>query len=164
MTGLRCPHEPDLLDALSDGRWPEACDRALREHVEGCGECSDLLIVADAFVNDRRAAEREADIPTSGAVWWRMQLRMEREAKEAAEKTVGRAHGLVVGLTVAVITAVLLTSSLIRMGWSWLASEMPALHEFLGMSSTVPMIVIALVGIAVVVFAPVAVYLALAED
>lgn len=164
MTTSRCPHEPDLLDALAAGHWPDACEAELRDHVSACVECREISIVAEAFIADRRETEQRADLPTSGATWWRMQLRMEREAKEAAAKTVGRAQGAVIAVTLAAITVVLVSTSLVRMGWQWLTSAMPHVADFAGLSSAVPLTVLVLAGVAILVFAPIAVYLAIARD
>jgi hypothetical protein len=164
MMTLRCSREEDLLDVLASGRWPVACERELVEHVRDCLECRDLLVVAEALITDRREAEAAVAVPTSSAVWWRMQLRREREAKDVAARTVGRVHGVVVGLTVAVIVVVLVMTSLARIGWGWVTSTMPRVEELAGLSSAVPLTVVVFVALAILVFAPVAVYLALAEE
>lgn len=160
----RCARETELLDALSSGCWPEACDEELRRHVARCAECREVALVAEAFLADRRETESEAALPPSGAMWWRMQLRMEREAKVVAEKTVGRVQGLVIGATLAAMTVVLIATSLVKMGWSWLTSAMPRLPEAAGFASMMPMTVLVAVGVAVLVFAPVALWLAFAKE
>lgn len=164
MTAHRCQREPALLDALASGRWPAACEPELREHVEDCFECRELLVVAEALVMDRRAAEAEADVPTSGAVWWRMEMRREREEKEAAARTVGRVHAGVVSVTVALLVAALSTTPFVRSTWSWLTTALSASQELVGLASSVPLMLLALVGVTILVFAPVALYLAFARD
>jgi len=164
MIAFRCRREDELLEALSTGRWPEAIDSELREHVHGCVECSDLLTVADALVDDRRQTESHADLPSSGAVWWRTQLRMEREAREVAARTVERVHGAVIGVTVAAITLILLATSVMKLGWEWLESARLQVSDFASLSSAVPLTVLVAAGIAILVFAPVAVYLAFAKE
>jgi hypothetical protein len=77
---------------------------------------------------------------------------------------VGRVHSAVVGLTVAVIAVVLVMTSLARIGWGWITSTMPRVEELAGLSSAVPLTVVVFVALAILVFAPVAVYLALAEE
>jgi hypothetical protein len=160
----RCDREPELLDVLASGRWPEACGSELRDHVAGCLECRDLLLVAEALVADRRHAEAEADVPSSGAVWWRMQMRREREAREAATKTVGRVHGIVVAATVVLLAAVLRMTSIVDHAWGWFSSAMPGAEDVVSLSSSVPLTILALAGVTILVFAPVALYLALARD
>jgi hypothetical protein len=160
----RCDGERDLLDALSTGRWPEACDEELREHVEGCVDCREVLLVADALLTDRRDEEQVSDVPASGAVWWRMQLRMEREAKEVAEKTVGRVHGAVIAITVAAITLILVATSVMKAGSAWLESMAPWLSDFASLTSSLPLALVAPLAVALLVFAPVAVYLAVARE
>lgn len=164
MMASQCPHEDTLLDAVARGQWPSACERELVEHVEGCRDCSELALVVDALVTDRRVEERATAIPTSGAVWWRMQLRREREAKVVAARTVGRVHGAVIGLTVAMIAVVLVMTSLGRVVWGWIASTLPRVEEITSLSAALPLTVAVLIVAAILVFAPVAVYLALVED
>ena len=164
MIGFRCEREHEVLDALSAGRWPEAVDRALRDHVDGCGDCRDLVTVAAAMIDDRREAETQVDLPSSGAVWWRMQLRMERESKQAAEKTVGRIHGAVVGVTVAAITMILLATSAMKLGWKWIEGAMPQDSDLAALSFAMPPSLLVAVGLAILVFAPVALYLAFARE
>jgi len=164
MIAFRCGREDDVLDALSAGRWPDAVDPELRAHVEECAECRDLVVVAEALVDDRRENEAHADLPSSGAVWWRMQLRAEREAKEAAEKTVGRVHGAVIGVTVAAVALVLLASSVMKLGWEWMESAVSPFVDFANVSSSLPLVVVGLVTVVILIFAPVVAYLALAKE
>ncbi len=162
MTSETCMHEDALLEALETGRWPEACDHELRDHVARCSECSDLALVADAFIEDRRSS-RTAAVPPSGAVWWRMQLRLDRETRETAAKTVRRAHGAVIGATVMLLIAAAAMTSILRSAWTWLTSIVPDAGELLRLSESFPLVAVGLVAVLLVVLAPIAVYLAVAE-
>ncbi len=79
-----CPREGELLDVISAGRTP---DGELATHVAACPGCSDLLTVAGAILDDRNAAIHEPNIPPSGAVWWRMQMRAYYDAQRTASRT-----------------------------------------------------------------------------
>src|SRR5258706_227800 len=74
VSNTECEREIETLDAVSNGTWPAACDDALRDHVTCCAACSDLTEVAAALLDDRDAALRDAPLPPSGLVWWRMQM------------------------------------------------------------------------------------------
>lgn len=160
----RCDREREVLDALSTGRWPDACGEDLRDHVEYCGDCREALLVAHALLTDRHDTERHSNLPASGAVWWRMQLRMEREAKEVAEKTVGRVHGAVIAVTVAAIALILVATSAMKTGSVWLESMLPRLGDVASLTSSLPLALVIPVAVALLVFAPVAVYLAVARE
>ena len=74
------PFEQELLDAVTARRWPDRADASLREHVAGCGLCSDVAEIAGAFFEDRDCAQAEAVVPSASAVWWRAQIRAREEA------------------------------------------------------------------------------------
>ncbi len=166
MTDLsRCLREVELLEALESGRWPHASDGALRDHVAACAACRELETVAGALLDDRRTGEISSGIPSSGAMWWRMQLRMEREARVAAARSVETAHSAVVGLTVFALFAILAISPLLHDGWTRLSQEVAGGDLLPSISQTMPSpTLLLLAAVPFLVFAPVAVYLALAKD
>ena len=84
MADTTCPREGELLDVISAGRTP---DGELAIHLDACPGCSDLFTVAAAVLDDRNAAIREANVPPSGAVWWRMQMRAYYDAQRTASRT-----------------------------------------------------------------------------
>lgn len=165
MTAVHCSYEARLWEALASGRWPQACESELRDHVSSCGDCRELALVAGSIAVDRHEAESAASVPPSGAVWWRMQMRVERESKQAAARTVRRAHSAVVALTVGSLVLVLAMTSLLRAGWTWLAAMLPeAVDVAVLLPATPPLAVVILVSVTLVVITPVALYLAVAEE
>jgi hypothetical protein len=140
-----------MLDAIGAGRWPERCDAGLAAHVARCDECSETAIVAAALLDARHAAVRGAPVPSSGLVWWRMQMRARREAAVRVERTLSFAHALVVASASGIALAIL--------GAAWLtgAFELPPLP----VSWTS---IAGLAGAACVVLAPVAVWFAVTEE
>jgi len=82
---LTCLREEELLEELSAGREPLG---ELATHIAACPSCSELALVAGAILDDRTIAMREAAVPPSGAVWWRMQMRAYQEAQRATTRTV----------------------------------------------------------------------------
>jgi len=158
-----CLREEDLLGALESGRWPEACDSELRDHVEHCESCQELAVVAGALLDDRRASERAVVPPPPGAVWWRMQLRLERESKETAVRTVSRAHGSIIAATIALFLVAAGMTSLLQSGWEWLSAHVPHLDALVDISSSVPVMAVVGVAFLLLVLAPIAIYLAVVE-
>jgi len=95
------------LESIGAGRWADCVDEELKDHVAGCAECSEIATVAFALVEDRRAAVREAAVPSSGLVWWRMQMRARREEQRAAGRTVSLTHAVVLCCATVVALATL---------------------------------------------------------
>jgi hypothetical protein len=83
-----CAWEQEILRTIAEGRSPEGFEDDLREHPRVCASCADLIEVAVALACDRDAVLRSAPVPFSGAVWWRAQLRMRRDAERSARRTV----------------------------------------------------------------------------
>ena len=165
MTVIRCSHETRLWEALASGQWPQACESELRDHVAACRECSELALVATSINSDRHEAEAVANVPPSGAVWWRMQMRLERESKQAAARTVRRAHSAIVALTVGSLLLVLAMTSLLRAGWSWLVATLPKSGDLAAMMPAAPpLTIVILVSVTLAVITPLALYLAVAEE
>lgn len=91
-----CPREDELLDALGRGFvGPE-----LSDHVANCASCGELHLVAGALLDDRRQAITEAAVPSSGSMWWRMQMRQRHETVERARRSlvIGQALTLMIAI------------------------------------------------------------------
>ena len=82
MADTRCSREDEVLA----GR--QTNDAGLRAHVASCPNCTELVALADAILDERNTAVREAAIPASGTAWWRIQLRARRDAERTAARTV----------------------------------------------------------------------------
>jgi predicted anti-sigma-YlaC factor YlaD len=92
MTRHDCPRELDVLDAVESRRWPGRAPD-LQAHVAECQSCADLAAVAAALLTDRQAAwDEAADVPPSGVVWWRSQLRARIEAERLASRPIAVVH------------------------------------------------------------------------
>jgi hypothetical protein len=88
MTLLECRREQDILDALASRRWPDRCDRELREHVAACAFCADLVTVAAALLDGEESGSASGEVPPASLVWWRAQLRAREEAARAAVRPI----------------------------------------------------------------------------
>lgn len=152
---MSCPRENEVVDVLMAGRWPEACDAELRAHASSCTSCADLLLVAGAIAGDSQAMIHAAEVPPSGAMWWRMQRRDREHAARAASRTIT----IVQGSSIAAALAIALT---IIGSMSWISPG----TDFKGLLSAMPLWSLPLLVLlaASLTLTPLAVYFALRED
>jgi hypothetical protein len=161
---IECPHESDVLDALASQRWPDRVDRALVDHVASCEICGDVLVVAAAMRHDRDAAWEEASLPSSGQVWWRAEMRARQEAIREASRPITVAYG------VAAVAALVVLAVAVWLAW-------PAAHDLVSSlvsaastagkseSPSSPLTLPLLIALgAILVVAPVALYLVLSDE
>jgi hypothetical protein len=169
MTPFECPFEDEALAAVEQCRWPERVDAALREHIEVCPICRDVVRVAEAF--DGRAVEDRAaaSVPDAGRVWWMAQLRARHEATQAAGRPITAVQVIAFTCSLALLGACFgATSSWLQsvigrastyavsVDWKWLVS---ATAQLLGQHA-----LLAAVGAAIVVVVPTALVLALTRE
>jgi hypothetical protein len=117
MTFRTCSFESELTQALRDGHWPEGCGPELRAHVENCANCSDLVLVTQAFQSARSESERAALSGSPSLLWWRAQLRRRNAATERVSRPVTIAE--IFALVVYVFVGVVLVASQYRHGLKW---------------------------------------------
>jgi hypothetical protein len=160
MSATECPREPEVLDAIASARWPDRLPPDLASHLSSCAVCSDLATVVSAMHADADAVWQDASPPSAGQVWWRAEMRARQEAVRQASRPIA----------VAQAAAALLVLALVAGGawlaWNW--SRQEASHAWTGMpAGTIasPLAVPLLIALAaLVVIAPVAVYLVLADE
>lgn len=170
MTIVDCPREQDILDAVTNGLWPDRADADLRSHVSSCPFCTDFVSVVQPLLHEHASDEfsRHARIPSSAVMWWRAQMRARQEAAREAARPITVAQ-IVAGSTAAIVAIFTLAalSPWLRTWCSSLATsaslprlglDLPAL--LLGQGWLLPALVIGLW----LVLTPVAIYLAVAED
>ena len=97
MIANECRREPDVLEAVQVGR----CDDDLRLHIDSCTSCGDLFEVGTLLFSEGRSTAREARVDSSGLAWWRIQLRLRREAARTADRALTTVQAA--SLTIAVI-------------------------------------------------------------
>lgn len=167
-----CSCEEDVLDAISSRRWPDRCGRELRAHVMSCGQCADLVQVATALLEERELAWSEAQIPPSGVVWWRAQLRAREDAARAAARPLafiqGVAASVALWLGVTIVRAV--PSNDLSAWRAWIAAWIPTgsfttpdVPRLLQVAEIVPISILCLLA-AWLVLAPVAIYFAVVDE
>jgi hypothetical protein len=145
-----CRFEADVLAAVARGTWDGASEE-LTAHVTTCRTCADLALVSSLLKSEHAAAIEQADVPSSGQVWWRAQVRARAEAAEAAARPLFLAQAVgaaaVIGVLVALVT------------WLWPSG---AWHH---VSAPSELGLVAWVGIGGwLVIAPIALYLVFARD
>jgi hypothetical protein len=157
-----CRHESELVDSIGKGQWPDAAGEELRSHVAGCAECSEIALTVSALVADRLEAEK-APVPSSGAMWWRMGIRLQQDARVATARRFQRAQMAVVGITFAVVILGLAVTSILQNGWAMVSDAVGSgsLTSLFGSVSPL-LLLVALVPLAI--FGPVAVWLAIAKE
>lgn len=141
-----CRHEADLVAAVTSGRWPTAAGQALREHVDSCPVCADVLQVAQAMTAIEQETLADTRLPGAGQVWWRAQVRARHEAAALAARPV------IVAQAVGAAAAVGLVAGVVS--WQWAAIAHAAFD--LGL--------VAWLGVAMAaVLGPLAIYAAVRE-
>jgi len=165
-----CGGEVELLEALTSGRWPDACTPELREHVTTCQSCADLVEVVLALTRDHADLARTAPVPSPAIVWWRAQMRARREAAEAASRPITVVQGLALASAIAVLLA---TAGAAFAFFEGTLPTMQSLLEtaktFVPASSTEPLltphtVTIAMLIAAWVIAVPLVAYFACADD
>jgi predicted anti-sigma-YlaC factor YlaD len=156
-----CLREFEALEAIQDGRWPDGCETELREHVNGCTTCRELVTLAGALLDERNAAVREAPIPGSGLVWWRIQMRARREAQRNATRTLAAVQAAAVIAALGIGVGILGATSLPEAA-TWLAKIIPTSPSAPALARWATPLLLAL-G-TWLSLAPVAVWLAVTEE
>ena len=129
---LECEFEAEVLMAVIHATWPQGANRELRDHVQNCQICSDAAAIT-ASLAIIREADRSIEIPSSGLVWWRAQLRMRREAAVAAERPMIAVQWIALVCAMALLIA-WTTSSLTAIEWNQVMQSATGLlrqHELL---------------------------------
>ena len=97
-----CALEKELQATLLQGRWPHACDPDLRTHVDGCGDCQEIVFVTQSLQKAKSQGEQLARLRSPGLLWWRAQLRRRNEAIQSVTEPLALAEKVgLLGLLVA---------------------------------------------------------------
>ena len=141
-----CIREHEVVEAVTSGRWPEACDPELRAHALSCPVCKDVTFVATALYEEREAAVAGAGVPSAGLVWWRAELRARRDAVRAAERPMTLVQSLAAASAAGVVVALI-------------GGMLPFVRYLLAAFSNLPELGLLMGGLAtLLVVAPIALY------
>lgn len=120
MKPVECPHEADVLAAVSTNRWPARVDADLRDHVATCDICTDVIAVVAAFEAETEATRGLARVPDSGIVWWKAQMRARQDAARTAVRPITVAQSVAFAVTLGVAGALFgATASWFQQGVRW---------------------------------------------
>jgi hypothetical protein len=165
---VECSREQDVLDALATGQWPQRASGELVQHVASCSTCGDLVLVVRPILEDSDVVPDVAHIPSSGAMWWRAQMRARRESAREAARPITVAQ--IVGSLAAVALTVALAALLSPWVASWIAGlagadslQLPRLDVSATLLSHGWWLPIVAIGFWVLI-APVAIYFVVRED
>jgi hypothetical protein len=169
-----CPREQEIVDLLVSRRLADEGDDALLAHAAHCGACAETLELAHLLREDQLALCGDAPVPAAGSVWWRATIR----ARAEAARTAGQPMTLLQGIAAA--TAVGLLVGLDGAWWrsivpdgAWLdrfgalASRLDEGRAQLATAAAIPGALglpLLLALAACLILAPVAVYLATADE
>lgn len=155
MTGRPCPFEDAVLGEIARGTAPDAWPAELRMHAAGCEACAAAASVASLVSRDDQALQAGADLPSSGQVWWRAQVRQRAEARRAAERPMlvvqAVSAACLVGLLAALVT------------WYWPSIRSAAVWAATISPTSFGVVTWLALGASLIV-APVVLYLAFARD
>jgi len=102
-----CSSETELAQALKAGHWPDGCTPDLRSHVEACRNCSELVLVTQAFQRARREACTGVPADWASLLWWRAELRRRNAANQRTSRpiSIAQSFALFVNLALAIVFA-----------------------------------------------------------
>lgn len=154
-----CPREPEIVELVVAGRWTDEADDALRAHAAQCGACAETLELAGLLRDDQRTLCDEAPVPSAGIVWWRASMRARAEAARTAGQPITLLQGIAAATAVGLFVA-------FAGGW-WrsaadLVSSVDTRSALMTSAAPGPLLLLALA--ACVIVAPLAVYLATADE
>lgn len=164
-----CAREAEVVNAVLAGAWPDCCDDALTAHASHCEICGEVAAVAAAIREASEHERRDVQVPVAGQVWWRAAVRARLEASHAATQPMTWLHGITAALFIGVMLAA------VGMAWPSIATGLSAaktagatlltseaLTVMAGPLRTT--LLVALAAGAVLVIAPLAIYLALSDE
>lgn len=162
---LECEREPDVIDAIASGRWPERVESELRDHIHNCTLCADVAEVASALAIEQEASWSESQaVPPAHLVWLRARARARADAARQAARPIAVMQALGFACAAAVISGLIGSVA----WWVWSRTELltalptlpPGSMDTMGFAVRGILLAVALW----LVLAPVAVYLAAADD
>ena len=126
-----CACEQAVIEAVGAGGWPDRADAELRAHVAACAVCREVADVACLLQEERDEAWREAQVPSSGLVWWRAEMRARAEAARVASRPMTVVQGLALGtVAVALVAGIGVWSGWAGQWMGWLQSLGPTTVEW----------------------------------
>ncbi len=101
-----CIREDEVLMMVSTGRWPESAPAELRQHAGQCQVCRELGLAAAVISHEAEVSASVPNLPSSGTVWWRAQLRARQEAARQVVRPITAAQMMAFAAMVGVAGAI----------------------------------------------------------
>ena len=180
MTHTECPHEPAVVNAVLSGRWPEPFpdrtggavtdDWELVAHARDCEICREVASITELMQDEAERSRYEMRVPASGQVWWRAAIRARLDSTQAATRPMTWLHGITaagaIGVLLAVISAAWpMVTPMIERGWAVAAGYFPSADVANAVANGVRLsAMLGLIGAAILLLAPLALYFALSDE
>jgi hypothetical protein len=172
MTRGICDHEPEVVQAVLGGQWPDGCDRTLRDHAEACDVCREVVAIAVLLRQDYNEAReeisrRDVPLPSAGQIWWRAAVHARADAARAAARPLVWGYGIAAACAIGLFVA--------GVGFMW-PTVLPVVDRFGAFTArfapAADMVIatlraqlpIVVTVVACVIAAPIALYYALREE
>jgi hypothetical protein len=165
-----CAHEPQVVDAVLSGRWPDRCDDNLVAHARGCDVCREVASLALLMHDDHERSRYEVHVPAAGQVWWRAAIRARLESTQTAMRPMTWMHAVTAAVTIGLLLAGLTAAwpmlspfadRLLTVSLGFIPNAEVAAALASGLRQ---MALVGLIAVAVLVAAPLAVYYVLSGD
>ncbi len=114
-----CAREKEVAELVERGQWAHACSQDLRDHVENCRVCGELVLVKRALQREKTEAMTQPVLLSANALWWRAQLRKRNEALEKIARPILGAE--IFALATLALVAVCGLGLELRQGIDWRA-------------------------------------------
>ena len=170
MNRIECTHEPAVVNAVLSGQWPRQSDESLVAHAMECDVCREVASIAMLIYDDHERSRYEVHVPAAGQVWWRSAIRARLESTHTAMRPMTWMHALTAAVTIGVVLAVLTAAwpMLAPFGdqvWNVAVGYFPNAEVASALASGLrQMAMVGAIAVAVLVAAPVALYLVLSGD
>jgi len=166
-----CPREVEVVASILDRRSLRIDDDALAAHIDVCETCREVAELTRLMSSDHERARRDIRVPAAGQVWWRAAVRARLEAVHAAARPLTWSHGIAGACAIGLVMALLgFAWPVVREAAWWIVEralnvapvgEAAATLVTTSIHGSVALMVVAA---ACVLFAPVALYLALSDE
>ena len=170
MTRTACVHEPAVVSAVLSNEWPNRCDDALVTHALACDVCRDVASIATLIHDDSERSRYEARVPAAGQVWWRAAIRARLDSTQAATRPMTWLHGITAAAAIGVLLAVVsaawpMVTPMIERGWAVAAGYFPSADVANAVANGLRLsAILGLIGAAILLLAPLALYFALSDE
>jgi hypothetical protein len=166
-----CPREVEVVASLLDRRSMGIDDEALAAHLGVCDTCREVAELTRVMSSDHERARGEIHVPAAGQVWWRAAVRARLEAVHAAARPLTWSHGIASACAIGLVMAMLgFAWPMVRETAWWIVERaldvapVGAAAATLVTTSVHGSVALMVVAAACVLFAPVALYLALSDE